>query len=286
MSNTVDSRSTGRTRPPLAMPLIVAVDIDGTICHPDAHRDRDAHTTVTAVVRDRIAAVLRSDANLVLCTGRLAPATMPFLRALDIGKGYAVCSNGAVVLDAGTGEVLHQNAFDLTEVVTDLRHRIPGGVFVAEDPGVGVRVTGQVSDVDTFFGVVRSVDLDRLACEPTTRLAVHWPGHSADELAEALAESSVAGVHCWIYPGEPVVDLTAETVNKASALETLRKDLGIAADRTLAIGDGVNDVEMLQWAGWSVAMGQAPQSVHNAADDICPPVSEDGLVTALARWFS
>ena len=57
-------------------------------------------------------------------------------------------------------------------------------------------------------------------------------------------------------------------------LERLRIDLGVAATRTLAVGDGINDLEMLDWAAHGVAMGHAPASVLAAADQICPPGTE------------
>ena len=53
----------------------------------------------------------------------------------------------------------------------------------------------------------------------------------------------------------------------------------------LAIGDGRNDVEMLQWAGRGVAMGQAPLEVQEAADDVTATVLEDGVAHELDRWF-
>ena len=53
----------------------------------------------------------------------------------------------------------------------------------------------------------------------------------------------------------------------------------------LAIGDGRNDIEMLEWAGRGVAMGQAIQQVIDAADDVTAPVAEDGAAVELGRCF-
>ncbi|WUI35371.1 HAD hydrolase family protein [Nocardia sp. NBC_00416] len=61
--------------------------------------------------------------------------------------------------------------------------------------------------------------------------------------------------------------------------------LGAPANGTLAVGDGVNDLEMLAWAAHGVAMGHAPEVVRAVADEVCPPVAEDGPATLLARWF-
>ena len=54
----------------------------------------------------------------------------------------------------------------------------------------------------------------------------------------------------------------------------------------LAIGDGRNDIEMLEWAGRGVAMGQAVQEVLDAADDVTATVSPtDGAAVELGRYF-
>lgn len=54
------------------------------------------------------------------------------------------------------------------------------------------------------------------------------------------------------YSDEPLADLTAAGVSNAAMLEKLRIELGVPASETLAIGDGINDLEMLGWAayGW------------------------------------
>jgi len=53
----------------------------------------------------------------------------------------------------------------------------------------------------------------------------------------------------------------------------------------LAVGDGNNDLEMLQWAGRGVAMGQAPDELKSVADDVTGTVEEDGLAAELRRWL-
>ena len=61
--------------------------------------------------------------------------------------------------------------------------------------------------------------------------------------------------------------------------------LGVRADDVLAIGDGRNDIEMLQWAGRGVAMGQSIEEVRAAADAVTDSVYDDGAATELSRWF-
>ena len=265
-------------------PAMVALDIDGTL-HVAPDTDAHAHTTISAGVRAAVRAVAAAGAHLVLCTGRLSPATQPFLRELEIAAGVAICSNGAVLIDASTGRVIEQAVFDLRRPIAVLRNRLPGAIFVAENPGVGVWATDRVDNSDMHHGVVELVDLDDLATATTTRLAVHWPGHTADDLADMLAGLDLPGVQGCSYPDEPLADLTATGVSKAAALERLRITLGVAVTETLAVGDGVNDLEMLAWAAHGVAMGHSPPSVLAAADQICPAGADDGLACALSQWF-
>ena len=82
------------------------------------------------------------------------------------------------------------------------------------------------------------------------------------------------------------LDIAPAGVNKATALADVVADLGVAAADVLAIGDGRNDIEMLQWAGRGVAMGNSPAEVIAAADAVTGSVTEGGLIAELERWFS
>ncbi|WP_285181541.1 HAD-IIB family hydrolase [Rhodococcus sp. MEB032] len=265
-------------------PMMIALDIDGTL-HVAEDTNPLAHETISIAVRSAVRAAVRSGAHVVLCTGRIAPATRPFLLELDIMTGFAICSNGAVLIDAATGKIAEQVVFDLRTPIAVLREQLPGAIFVAENPGIGVRATGRVDDADMHHGEVELVDIDKLATTPTTRRAIHWPGRSGQELTEVLSALDLPGIRSLCYEDEPLADLTAAGVSKAAMLERLRIDLGVAATRTLAVGDGINDLEMLDWAAHGVAMGHAPASVLAAADQICPPGTEDGLATALSTWL-
>ena len=71
------------------------------------------------------------------------------------------------------------------------------------------------------------------------------------------------------------MDVAPSGVTKASALEPLRERLGVAR-RTLAVGDGRNDVDMLTWAARGVAMGHAPDDVRSCADEVTGTVRRTG----------
>ena len=81
------------------------------------------------------------------------------------------------------------------------------------------------------------------------------------------------------------LDIAADGVNKATAMERVRIELGIPQERVMAVADGRNDIELLRWAserGRGVAMGHSPADVIEAASELTGTVHEDGLAQALA----
>jgi len=81
------------------------------------------------------------------------------------------------------------------------------------------------------------------------------------------------------------LDIGPQGVNKSTALELVRERWKIPRERVMAVGDGRNDVDMLEWAaefGRGVAMGQAPAEVRAAANEMTLDESEGGLPSVLA----
>lgn len=84
-----------------------------------------------------------------------------------------------------------------------------------------------------------------------------------------------------LYGSRVIADIFRQGFNKKTALAWLADYLGLAPENCLCFGDGLNDVEMLRWAGVGVAMGNACQSVKHMADKICPASWEDGIACQL-----
>lgn len=84
---------------------------------------------------------------------------------------------------------------------------------------------------------------------------------------------------CGIVNGE----LINRAYNKGTAVLRLSEYLGIAAEDTIAFGDSMNDLEMLQTAGYSVCMGNGSKRLQGIADMVCPPVNRDGLHCAFVQ---
>ena len=73
--------------------------------------------------------------------------------------------------------------------------------------------------------------------------------------------------------------------NKATGMEWVMNYLGIPMERSIAIGDSLNDLDMLKAAGISVAMGNAPDEVQNLCDYVTLPVTEGGVAKAIEHFL-
>ena len=82
--------------------------------------------------------------------------------------------------------------------------------------------------------------------------------------------------------------INGEVVNKlfdkGRAVERVCHYLNIPLSDSIAIGDSMNDLEMLQTAGTGICMQNGSEKLKKIADDICPSVSEDGIYTAFLKY--
>jgi hydroxymethylpyrimidine pyrophosphatase-like HAD family hydrolase len=83
--------------------------------------------------------------------------------------------------------------------------------------------------------------------------------------------------------GAPFVEVMASGVSKASGLAQLCARLGVRQSEVLAFGDGLNDREMLAWAGHGVAVANADDAVKDIADAVTGSNDEDGVAQVLER---
>jgi hydroxymethylpyrimidine pyrophosphatase-like HAD family hydrolase len=86
----------------------------------------------------------------------------------------------------------------------------------------------------------------------------------------------------WVTKSLPkFLEFATLGVSKGSGLDFLSERMGFARERTVAFGDGENDVELVEWAGYGIAVANAHERVKDVADWICPPASEEGVAQVL-----
>ncbi|GAA2335055.1 Cof-type HAD-IIB family hydrolase [Saccharopolyspora halophila] len=261
----------------MSTPELIALDVDGTLLDPETQ-------TISPAVKDAVARVLDSGAEVVVSTGRTFLGTQPILDELGLPGGYALCSNGAVLVDVAAREPVSVTTFDAAPVMAELAERLPGSIFATERVGIGSLVTAEF-DPAKLHGPQQRATPEELVATGVPRLIAEWVDHDPDELLAALRGVRLPECTYTLDQYEPWVTVVPAGVSKGATLEKLRAELGIAGELTFAAGDGDNDIEMLRWAAHGVAMGQARPEVHAVADEIAGPVEEDGIAAVLHRLF-
>lgn len=257
---------------------MVCLDVDGTIVHHDG-RMSDA---VKEIGRSLVA----EGHTVVVSTGRSLPATLPVVETFGIEHGYAVCSNGGVTVRVDASledgyEVLDRRIFDPAPALDALMERLPNARYAIETSVGDFLSTERFEDMS--FGLdARGVSFQEMKSTEAVRLVVNSTDSTAEDFTAAVEGIGLHGV-TYSVGWSAWLDIAAAGVTKGSSLETLRERLQVPVEDTVAVGDGRNDIEMLRWATLGVAMGQAPQEVIDAADELTAPVEEDGLVSVLRR---
>jgi hydroxymethylpyrimidine pyrophosphatase-like HAD family hydrolase len=81
------------------------------------------------------------------------------------------------------------------------------------------------------------------------------------------------------------LEFASPDVTKAAGLAFLAEHLAFARERTVAFGDGENDIELVEWANYGVAVENANDLVKEVADFVCPSVGEEGVAQVLEAYL-
>jgi Cof subfamily protein (haloacid dehalogenase superfamily) len=82
------------------------------------------------------------------------------------------------------------------------------------------------------------------------------------------------------------LEFASPDVHKGAGLDWAAEHVGFSRRRTVSFGDGENDVELLEWAGYGVAVANAHRKVLAVADYVCPPVDEEGVAQVIEAYLA
>ncbi len=261
---------------------ILALDVDGTIC--------DYGSNVDARTKRAVGDIEARGATIVIATGRRWPTAIKAIEPLDAGT-YLIQSNGAVVRRIADKAVLHdrfipnETAIELIKLfrkrgVIGVWFDTPGRthkLFVDGDLSANRQLQLYASSNPTAF-----VPLDGFhGLADAMQLVVFGDEHRLTAtVADIESGFSEAVRHIpWRSPRLEglVLEVLALDASKGASLRWLASELGVSRQRVTAIGDDINDVEMLQWAGTGIAMGNASDPAKAAADLQIGAIDEGGL---------
>lgn len=226
--------------------------------------------------------------RVIVVTGRMFRAVRPYVEEAGIDDPV-ICYQGAVVADPVTGEFLRHVPIPRERALMVIDDVVPLGFHLncyVDDELYVAEVTPEARRYADFqhleihaVGPLR----DWLQGDPTKLVAVGDPD-ALDEL-EAEMKPRFAG-RLFISKSLPYfLEFAHPDVSKGAGLQFVADRLGFTPEQTVACGDGENDRELLDWAGFGVAVANAHSHVLARADLVVPPVQEEGIAALLESYL-
>lgn len=252
---------------------IVALDLDGTLLDGNGQLS-DKHIQIVKKTRE-------AGVHVLLATGRYYMQTNRIIDTLGF-EDILVSNDGAVTLKADTREVLGEFSFSIHDVAQVIHYcrekRIHFSVCTAFDyfvESIDDFQRKQCEKYETTYQVVEDVfSLDERIMKFTVSDNNYIGGWQKFEYPEHLRKRTDAEffkeiVHCDTF--------------KTNAIQKVLQKLHINPSEMIAIGDYYNDLDMIEYAGMGIAMGNAPNEVKSLANDVTLSNDENGVYHALKK---
>ena len=263
---------------------LVAIDMDGTLLNSKKELleetkqyFKDFHKKETETL-------------LVLCTGRPETGIRPYLK--DLGyleeNHYIISQNGANIYESQTGKRVMDAFVDSAAIQKWIELGKKHGISVM---GAGVDYYYSFDEDPTewmeFDVKLVSGKLKRIPTEESLNTDFYKILLMGDE--EQLNEFETYIPEAWrdefyvVRSQKYLVEVLTKGVNKAFGLEKLAQKLNILPSEIAAIGDAANDIEMLEYAGLAIAMGNGSEEVKAISDIVTDTNENNGVIKAINK---
>lgn len=261
----------------------LALDLDGTLTN--------SAKEVTPAVRGALARAAAAGVVPVLASGRPLVGMAHVADSLDLGMlgGYALSNNGSRIVEWATGAAVFEAVLGRRAVEAAFAAAREFGVdaLAYDERGLySENPEARYVERERYNNSAKATKVDDLAA------AVTWAPNKVmvvgepEDLAPVLAalRGRLAGA-ADVFLSEPYfIEVTPPGIRKDAALGILAEHMGLALGEFMAVGDGLNDIPMLECCGVSVAMGNAYPEVKALADWVAPSNEEDGVAAAIERF--
>ena len=263
---------------------LIAIDMDGTLLNSKKELLEETKQYFKNFHNKN------TETLLVLCTGRPETGIRPYLK--DLGyleeNHYIISQNGASIYESQTGKRVMDAFVDSTAIQKWIELGKKHGISVM---GAGVDYYYSFDEDPTewmeFDVKLVSGKLKRIPTKESLNIDFYKILLMGDE--EQLNEFETIIPKEWrnefyvVRSQKYLVEVLKKGVNKAFGLEKLAAALNIKPSEIAAIGDAANDIEMLEYAGLAIAMGNASEEVKAIADIVTDTNENNGVIKAIDK---
>lgn len=266
---------------------LIAIDMDGTLLNEKKHIDKAQKEAIHEAVEAGI--------KIVLCTGRPLYGILPFYEELGLSEldseGYVILNNGCSIHKTKDWELIDQVNFTSDDI--DYLYKFSEGYDInftlVNDYyyfNIDRKPTDElITDAGFVFSDITNISLKEAKNGKHKIIKIMFLGNPnimADfqKENENILKDKYSGVLSQPY----VYEILPKGNNKGTGLKKLAKKLGIKQEEIMAIGDGNNDIEMFEYANYSVAMENGTELAKKAAKYETDSNENDGVAKAIRKY--
>ena len=262
--------------------------MDGTLLDP-SHR----LSTITAACLQELS---RSHIPYVVATGRHFKDVEPYLDQLP-GLMAGVLCNGGCLWQASAPRIYTQSLDrKALKLLMGEAASLECSMFVSFNDGEVYAEVSKNQEIREFQNKARIYQFAREGLharlgETSTHpykvsfIGIHEHLREVSQTVQELSSSSTPPMKT-AFGLRMLLDVQPSHVSKASALASLCSSMGISSNDVIAVGDGMNDEEMIRWAGFGYVMGNAPDAMKQIARFVLPSNADDGVAQMLQHGLS
>ncbi len=269
---------------------LIALDIDGTLM--------DAGYRISGENLRAIQAATAMGIKVMACSGRVLQETTEIARFAELDD-VCIAANGALLHNSQKDIILFEDAIPVVhgvEVINALQ-KIEGVcflVYAGDRPTCEVHMFSRYKDKLIGNGYIAGLRRRINLVKDVRSYIVKHDFHIHKILVLARQPAVLQQARDALARFEDIelthssphnLEVMHRGVNKVVALRMYCKHLGIDQSEVMAIGDSLNDIEMLRWAGLGIAMGNAEEAVRRAANHVTQPIEADGVARAIDRFI-
>jgi Cof subfamily protein (haloacid dehalogenase superfamily) len=265
---------------------LLVVDVDGTLVNGNG--------LISAEDEKAIIKAAASGLKISLSTGRVIKACRKIIDRLEL-NGHHIFFDGALVSDPSKREEIYSQPLKKEAVRQAVEFAHPQDIYLelySAENFFAQRENWSDDVHRRFFGVEPTIVDFSGIWQRERIIKAELVVHNSEERRKAeIFEKEFSGrlrfsiARSPGYPGIDFINIIDPEVSKGKALMALALHLGIKIGEVMAIGDGLNDISLLEIAGLAVAMGNAPEEVKKIADHVTLDVDHSGVAAAIERFI-
>ncbi len=262
---------------------LVVLDIDGTLVNSEKK--------ITEKTKEYIKKATEKGVKFILASGRTPYGILPVAKEIELEKigGYILAYNGGMCVNCVTMETLYETNMHNSEITKIYEYAKENNIPLMTYDKETLLIPNEVTKYIELEARINNLTIKKSE-DFLKDVNFDFPKVLFTDEGEILAkhESKVKELvpHLEVFRSEPFfLEVCPPNIHKATGIAKIIEILGVKQEEVIAIGDGFNDVTMIEYAGLGVAMGNAHDDIKAIANYVTVTNDEDGVCKVIEEFI-